>query len=118
MPERVFDAADGSERYENRRGVYKIEKYRSCEVIIIDSIRRQDATNTELRKHFQANERITELFREHTDYRVRNLQLPPGSRMRDWTQFWDEKLMEKGKGDLLVLYYHGRARGFGQKWQW
>lgn len=109
---------DDGMSYRNRRGVYKIEKYRSCEVIIIDQIRRDDATNSELLKHYKMNEKVARFFRKYTNYRVRVLRFPEGSRPRDWDQFWKGKLREKREGDLLVLYFHGRARGLGDKWEW
>ncbi len=100
--------------YENSKGEYRTARYQTCEVLIVDDVALGD-NNVE---HVDKNERIRTLFQECTDYPVNGVRLPPGSSTVEWNRFWDGRLEGKRQGDLIIVYFNGKAGGNGAEYRW
>ena len=57
-------------------------------------------------------------FKACTDYEVKGVYFPSGSTLSEFSTYWGNELSTKGAGDLVVIYYHGRAGGNGEDYTW
>ncbi|KAK5166330.1 uncharacterized protein LTR77_008591 [Saxophila tyrrhenica] len=61
---------------------------------------------------------VRRFFEGMTDYKVKGINLPKGSRPAAFFRYWKSELEGKGANDLIIVYYHGRAGNNGIDYSW
>ena len=52
-----------------------------------------------------------------TNCEFKSVRFPQGTSRKGFSEYWKQELSGKGAGDLIIIYYHGRAGGNGEDFE-